>query len=49
MRRDMGKNLKEELNIKIIKYSAIVVAILTIIVFAIVLQRIIHCPIRAKL
>ena len=37
MRRDMGKNLKEELNIKIIKYSAIVVAILTIIVFAVLI------------
>lgn len=37
MKRDIRKNNKEEMNMKIIKYSAITVAILTIIVFGVLI------------
>ena len=37
MKRDIGRKNKEEMNIKIIKYSAIAVAILTLIVFGVLI------------
>ena len=37
MRRDIRKNNKDEMSMKIIKYSAIAVAILTIIVFGVLI------------
>ena len=37
MKRDIRKNNKEEMNMKIIKYSAITVAILTVIVFGVLI------------
>ena len=37
MKRDIRKNNKEEMSMKIIKYSAITVAILTVIVFGVLI------------
>ena len=37
MKRDIRKNNKEEMSMKIIKYSAIAVAILTVIVFGVLI------------